>query len=69
MPELQSAPGGEAMSELERAAEEAIAVSKGDVVAALLRVLKRNAALEQELTLARGALSRGFSRGWHSGRD
>lgn len=69
MPELQNAPDGEAMSELERGAEEAIAVAKGDVVAALLRVLKRNAVLERELALARGALSSGFSRGWHNRRD
>jgi hypothetical protein len=69
MPEAESVPEGEAMSELERAAEEALAVSNGDVVAALLRALKRNAALEYELALARGALSRGFSRGWHSRGD
>ncbi|MBZ9673171.1 hypothetical protein FJ970_25145 [Mesorhizobium sp. B2-1-8] len=61
-------PGGEAMSELETAAQPAIAAAGGDSVLALLHVLSRNTELERELALSRAAVSNGFSRGWHKGR-
>lgn len=63
-----NAPAGEAMSELELAAQQAIAAAGGDAVIALLNVLVRNAELERELALSRAAVSNGFSRGWHKAR-
>ncbi|MCV3209971.1 hypothetical protein OHD62_19200 [Mesorhizobium sp. YC-39] len=68
MGKRQNAPAGEAMAELELAAQQAIAAADGDAVAALLNVLVRNADLERELALSRGAISNGFSRGWHKAR-
>ncbi|KAA3447151.1 hypothetical protein C7I87_28275 [Mesorhizobium sp. SARCC-RB16n] len=65
----QNAPSGEAMSELEMAAQQAIAAARGDPVVALLNVLARNAELERELALSRAAVSNGFSRGWHKARS
>lgn len=62
MGKRQDAPAGEAMSELELAAQQAIAAANGDAVVALLNVLARNAELEPELALSRGAVSNGFSR-------
>jgi hypothetical protein len=64
----QNAPAGEAMSELELVAQQAIAAAGGDAVIALLNVLVRNAELERELALSRAAVSNGFSRGWHKAR-
>ncbi len=64
----QIAPAGEAMSELELVAQQAIAAAGGDAVIALLNVLVRNAELERELALSRAAVSNGFSRGWHKAR-
>ncbi|MBZ9670918.1 hypothetical protein [Mesorhizobium sp. ES1-3] len=57
------------MSELEMAAQQAIAAAGGDAVVALLNVLARNAELERELALSRAAISNGFSRGWHKARS
>jgi hypothetical protein len=56
------------MSELELAAQQAIAEAGGDAVVALLTALARNAELERELALSRAAVSNGFSRGWHKAR-
>jgi hypothetical protein len=64
----QNAPNGEAVSELEHAAQRAIEAAGGDAVTALLKALARNAELEHELALSRGAVSNGFSRGWHRAR-
>ncbi|PWJ84374.1 hypothetical protein C8D77_1338 [Mesorhizobium loti] len=68
MGKRQNAPAGEAMSELEFAAQQAISAARGDVVVALLNVLARNSELERELALSRSAISSGYSRGWHRGR-
>lgn len=68
MRKRQNAPIGEAMSELELAAQRAIAAAGDDVLVALLRVLARNDELERELALSRAAISNGFSRGWHKAR-
>ena len=68
MGKRQNAPIGEAMSELELAAQRVIAAAGDDVVVALLRVLASNAELERELALSRAAVSNGFSRGWHKAR-
>ena len=58
-----NAPAGEAMSELERVAQAAIAAAGGDVVIALLTALARNIDLESELAISRAAVSNGYSRG------
>ena len=68
MGKRQNAPIGEAMSELELAAQRVIAEAGGDAVVALLTALARNAELERELALSRAAVSNGFSRGWHKAR-
>ncbi|RWO69128.1 MAG: hypothetical protein EOS17_17000 [Mesorhizobium sp.] len=68
MGKRQSAPAGEAMSELELAAQHAIEAAGGDAVVALLKVLARNLEIERELALSRAAVSAGFSRGWHKAR-
>ncbi|GLS36824.1 MULTISPECIES: hypothetical protein [Mesorhizobium] len=68
MGKRRNAPAGEAMSELELVAQQAIAAAGGDAVIALLNVLVRNAELERELALSRAAVSNGFSRGWHKAR-
>ena len=39
-----------------------------DAVVALLTALARNAELKREVALSRGAVSNGFSRGWHKAR-
>ncbi len=62
MAERQTAPDGEAMHTIECVAETMITAAQGDLVVALLRVLKRNAELERELARARAAASSGFSR-------
>ncbi|KAA3448044.1 hypothetical protein C7I87_24205 [Mesorhizobium sp. SARCC-RB16n] len=69
MGKRQNAPSGEAMSELEMAAQQAIAAAGGDALVALLNVLARNAELERDLALSRAAVSNGFSRGWHKARS
>lgn len=61
-------PAGEAMSELEQAAQQAIAAAGGDPLVALLNALVSIAELERELALSRAAVSNGFSRGWHKAR-
>ncbi|RWB25510.1 MAG: hypothetical protein E5W94_33180 [Mesorhizobium sp.] len=68
MQQRQTAPAGEAMSELELVAQQAIAAAGGDALVALLNVLIINAELERELALSRAAVSNGFSRGWHKAR-
>ncbi|TPK61148.1 hypothetical protein FKO01_59850 [Mesorhizobium sp. B2-3-3] len=68
MGKRQEAPTGEAMSELEVAAEHALAAAGGDALVALLTVLARNIELERDLALSRAAISSGFSRGWHKAR-
>ncbi|QKD03525.1 hypothetical protein EB235_20210 [Mesorhizobium loti R88b] len=68
MGKRRNAPNGEAVSELELAAHQAIAVAGGDIVVALLNALARNSVLERELALSRVAVSSGFSRGWHKAR-
>ncbi|RUU82821.1 MULTISPECIES: hypothetical protein [unclassified Mesorhizobium] len=68
MGKRQNAPAGEAMSELEMLAQQAIAAAGGDVVVALLNILARNSELERELALSRAAVSSGYSRGWHKAR-
>ncbi|MGX9117298.1 hypothetical protein ACWTU6_11530 [Mesorhizobium sp. BHbsci] len=69
MGKRHNAPAGEAMSELELAAQQAIAAAGGDALVALLNVLAINAELERELALTRAAVSNGFSRGWHKARS
>lgn len=68
MGERRNAPAGEAMSELELAAQQALAAADGDPVVALLNALARCARLERDLALSRAAVSNGFSRGWHKAR-
>ena len=68
MGKRQNAPAGEAMSELEKVAHEAIAAAGGDTVVALLNVLASNIDLERKLALSRAAVSNGYSRGWHKAR-
>ncbi|ETA72370.1 MULTISPECIES: hypothetical protein [Mesorhizobium] len=68
MGKRQNAPNGEAVSELEQAAQRAIEAAGGDAVVALLRALARNIEVERELALFRAAVSNGFSRGWHKAR-
>ena len=58
------ATDGEAMSELESAADQAIDSCDGDACAAVIMLLTANRFLERELKLACIASS-GFSRGWH----
>ncbi|MBZ9994142.1 hypothetical protein [Mesorhizobium sp. BH1-1-4] len=68
MGKRQNAPAGEAMSELEEVAQQAIAAAGGDAVVALLNVLAKNIDLERELALSRAAVSNGYSRAWHKAR-
>lgn len=51
---------------LELAAQEVITLCSGDVLAAIQSLLIANEYLEQELALAKAAVSYGYSRGWHS---
>lgn len=64
----QPAPDGEAMPDVEAAADEAIAICGGDARAAVKALLVANDFLERELELTRMAVSFGYSRGWHSKR-
>ncbi|WP_394887542.1 hypothetical protein ACG873_21805 [Mesorhizobium sp. AaZ16] len=66
MTEPHPAPDGEAVPDLERAADEAVALCGGDAVIALLAA---NGFLEHELELTRAAVSFGYSRGWHRNRQ
>ncbi len=68
MPEAAKAPDGEALSRLEVAADEAIALCGGDARAAVIALLVANDFLERELDLTRVAVSSGFSRQWHHKR-
>ncbi|MGX9181824.1 hypothetical protein [Mesorhizobium sp. WSM2561] len=68
MGKRHNAPAGEALSELELVAQQAIAAAGGDALVALLNVLAINAELKRELALSRAAVSKGFSRGWHKAR-
>ncbi len=61
----QPATDGEAMSDLEKAADQAIEACGGDARAAVIGLLVANDFLERELELTRVAVSSGFSRGWH----
>jgi hypothetical protein len=67
-PKPQPAAGGEAMPELDVAADKLIADCGGDPHAAVKALIVANAHLEQELKLARVAVSSGFSRQWHAKR-
>ena len=67
-PKPQRAAGGEAVPELDAAADGLIAGCSGDARAALKVLIVANARLEQELQLARVAVSSGFSRQWHAKR-
>lgn len=48
------------------AAQEIITLCGGDTIAAIKSLLIANEYLEQELALAKSAISYGYSRGWHS---
>lgn len=63
------ATDGEAMPELESAADKAIDSCDGDARAAVITLLTANRFLERELKLARVAVSSGFSRGWHHRKE
>ncbi|NGN44704.1 hypothetical protein G6N74_26970 [Mesorhizobium sp. CGMCC 1.15528] len=65
----KSATDGEAMSELERAADQAIDACGGDARAAVTALLIANDFLERQLALTRIAVSSGFSRGWHHRKE
>ena len=68
MPESAKTPDGEALPNLEAAADEAIATCEGDARAAVIALLVANNFLERELELNRVAVSSGFSRQWHQKR-
>jgi hypothetical protein len=65
MTEPKPATDGEAVSDLEKAADQAIEACDGDARAAVIGLLVANDFLERELELTRVAVSSGFSRGWH----
>jgi hypothetical protein len=65
----QPATDGEAMSELETAADHAIKACGGNPRAAIIALLVANGSLERELKLTRIAVSSGFSRGWHHRKE
>ena len=65
----QPVPDGEAVLDLEAAADEAIAMCGGDARAAVKALLVANDFLERELELTRMAVSFGYSRGWHRNRS
>ncbi|MER8491125.1 hypothetical protein NKI51_17370 [Mesorhizobium australicum] len=52
-------------SELELAADEAIATNGGDAREAVKALLVANGSFEREVALWAPAVSYGFSRGWH----
>jgi hypothetical protein len=62
------ATAGEAVPDVETAADEAIALCGGDARAAVRALLVLNSDLEYELALTRPVVSYGFSRGWHHRR-
>jgi hypothetical protein len=68
IPKPQPAAGGEAVPELDAAADQLIAECHGDARAALKALILANAHLKQELELSRVAVSSGFSRQWHAKR-
>ena len=53
----------------ETACDEVIALCGGDTRSAIITLLVANAFLEEELALAKLAVSYGYSRGWHAKRD
>jgi hypothetical protein len=65
MAEPKLAPDGEALSDWERAADDAINACDGDPRTAVLALLAMNHSLERELALTRIAVSSGFPRQWH----
>jgi hypothetical protein len=64
----QPASDGEAMPDVEAAADESIAICGGDARAAVKALLVANDFLERQLELTRLAVSFGYSRGWHRKR-
>ena len=53
----------------ESSCDEVIALSGGDARSAVKTLLVANAFLEEELALAKLAVSYGYSRGWHAKRN
>ena len=62
------APDGEAVPDTVTI-DELIASFGGDLRAVIDALVVANAVLEEELELARAAVSSGFSRGWHHRAD
>lgn len=69
MPDAAKSPAGEAMADLDAAADEAIATCDGDARAAVKALIVMNDALERELQETRLAVSHGYSRGWYRNRS
>lgn len=67
--EPAKAAAGEAVADLEAAADEAITLCGGDAREAVKALLVMNEHLERELALTRPVVSYGFSRGWHHERQ
>ena len=63
MTEPAMAPGGEAVHDLEAAADQAIAACENDARAAVMALLVMNDALEEELRQTRLVASYGYTRG------
>ncbi len=57
------------LDQYESACDEVIALCGGDARSAVKTLLVANAFLEQELALAKLAVSYGYSRGWHAKRN
>ncbi len=53
----------------ESSCDEVIALCGGDARSAVKALLVANAFLEEELALAKVAVSYGYSKGWHAKRD
>ena len=68
MTEPAMAPGGEAVPDLQAAADQAIAACGNDARAAVMALLVMNDALEEELRQTRLVASYGYTRGWHRNR-
>ncbi len=68
MTEPEMAPAGEAVPDLEVAADQAIAACGNDARAAVKALLVMNDALEEELRQTRLVASYGYTRGWHRNR-
>ena len=62
------APDGEAMSET-MTVDELIASFGGDLRAVIDALVVANAVRDEELEMARAAVSSGYSRGWHHRAD